>query len=288
MNNKIFGSGKYKYQVVENWAKMPPGRSIGDTCGVACDSKDRVYLFNRKPQPAVLVFDQKGNFLKSWGEDVFTTPHGIWISSDDHVWCTDTDDHTVRKFTLDGKLLMELGTRNKPGAPGEPFNKPSRVVLSSSGEVYVSDGYGQSRIHRFTPSGDLICSWGAPGKGAGEFNLPHSLCVDKQDRVFVLDRGNNRCQVFNSKGEYLTEWKALLSPNDFFIDSEGVAHIAEGGGRISVMTLEGKVIAQWGEKGTAPGQFSHAPHGFWMDSHGGVYIQEVIADNRFQKFERVS
>jgi DNA-binding beta-propeller fold protein YncE len=281
---KTFGSGDYRYQVVEGWGQIP---QLGLVSGVACDSEDRVYVFNRSPQPAVLVFDADGTFLTSWGEGIFKHPHGIWISPDDEIFTTDRDDHTVRKFSLSGDLLMTIGTAGQAGEPGQPFNEPTRAVLSKSGQIYVSDGYGQSRVHRLTAEGGLILSWGSAGSGPGEFNLPHDVTVDRDDRVYILDRGNLRCQIFNSEGEYLTEWQDLRSPNDLFIGSDDIIHIAEGGQRVTIMTLEGEIVERWGEKGTAPGQFSDSPHGLWVDSTGDVYISEVVAERRFQKFARV-
>ena len=280
----IYGSGDYRYEVVEDWGQIP---QLGLASGVACDSEDRVYVFNRQPQPAMLVFERDGEFLGAWGEALFKKPHGVWISPDDEIYTTDTTDHTVRKFSLSGELLQTWGIADRPGPPGQPFNRPTRAILSQSGEIYVSDGYGQSRVHRLMPDGEVIVSWGTPGSGPGEFNLPHDVTVDKNDRVYILDRGNLRCQIFNSNGEYLTEWGDLRSPNDLFIDPDDVIHIAEGGQRITVMTLEGELITRWGEKGTEPGQFSDSPHGIWIDSHGDIYVSEVISEKRFQKFVRV-
>jgi DNA-binding beta-propeller fold protein YncE len=281
---KTFGNGDYKYEVVEGWGQIP---QLGLVSGVACDSEDRVYVFNRSPQPAMLVFERDGTFLSSWGENLFKKPHGIWMGPDDTLYTTDTEDHTVRQFSCSGELLMTLGTVDQPGPSGQPFNQPTRAVRSQSGELYVSDGYGQSRVHRLTSDGDVIVSWGASGTGPGEFNLPHDVTVDKNDRVYILDRGNLRCQIFNANGEYLTEWGALRSPNDLFIDNDDVIHIAEGGQRITVMSLDGAIITRWGENGTAPGQFSDSPHGIWIDSHGALYVSEVISEKRFQKFARV-
>ena len=282
--------GSYRYGVVPGWGQV---QQMGVVSGVACDSDDRVYVAVRTPpypqtlSGATLVFDRNGKFLRSWGEDLFGTPHGIWASPDDEIYVTDVTDHTIRKYSRSGDLLMTLGTKDQPGAPGEPFNKPSRAVLSQSGELYVSDGYGQSRAHRLTPDGDVVVSWGAPGTGAGEFDLPHDVTVDKEDRVYILDRGNRRCQIFNNSGEYITEWGGLRSPNDLFIDGDGVIHVAEAEQRICLMTPNGEVIGRWGEKGHAPGQFPVYPHGLWIDSHGDVYVAEVGAENRLQKFARV-
>ena len=278
------GTGAYKYEVIEGWGMIP---QLGLVSGVACDSNDRVYVYNRSPIPAMLVFDPDGTFVAEWGKDIFKKPHGIWISPDDEIYTTDTIDHTVRKFSLDGKLLQTFGTVDQPGTPGTPFNQPTRAVLSASGEMYVSDGYGQSRVHRMTPEGDVIVSWGAPGTGPGEFNLPHDVTVDKKDRVYILDRGNLRCQIFNNEGEFLTEWTDLGSPNDLFIDADEIIHIAEARQSICIMTLDGEIIGRWGEKGTNPGQFSDSPHGIWIDSNGDIYVSEVIAERRFQKFVRI-
>jgi len=282
-----FGSGKYTYEVVEGWGKLPRGREFGLISGVACDSQDRVYVFNRSPQPAVLVFDSDGNFLTSWGEDIFKEPHGIWISEEDIVYCTDTADHTVRKLSLDGEVLMTLGTEGQPGEPGAPFNRPTRAMVAPPGNIYISDGYGQFRTHKFAPDGTLLLSWGSSGDLPGQFKLPHSVSVDKEERVYVVDRTNLRVQIFNSDGEFLTQWLNLLSPNELFIDdADGVVYIAEAGQRISILTLEGKLLTRWGEKGNAPGQFSDSPHSIWMDSQGSLYISEVVSEKRLQKFAR--
>ena len=146
----ILGSGKHRYRVVENWAKLPDGWEFRDVAAVAVDSKDRVYVFNRGQHP-MMVFDRDGNFLRSWGEGVFNRAHGIDIDSDDTLYCTDDGDHTVRKVTTEGKVLMTIGVPGKP-APflsGKPFNRCTHTALSPKGEIYVSDGYGNSCGHKY-------------------------------------------------------------------------------------------------------------------------------------------
>ena len=141
----ILGSGEHRYRVVENWAKLPDGWEFRDVAAVAVDSKDRVYVFNRGQHP-MMVFDRDGNFLRSWGEGLFSRAHGIHIDSDDTLYCTDDGDHTVRKITTDGKVLLTIGVPNQP-APflsGKPFNRCTHTALSPKGEIYVSDGYGNS------------------------------------------------------------------------------------------------------------------------------------------------
>jgi DNA-binding beta-propeller fold protein YncE len=159
-----------------------------------------VYVFNRGEHPLV-VFDRDGKFLHSWGEGVFSRPHGITIGPDDAVYCTDDHDHTVRKFTPEGKLLLTLGTSGRPsdtGATsmdfrtirhsGPPFHYPTNVALAPSGELYVSDGYGNARIHRFTADGRLLLSWGEPGGGPGQFRVPHGIAVDRQGKDIEAER----------------------------------------------------------------------------------------------------
>ena len=146
--------------------------------------------------------------------------------------------------------------------------------------MYVSDGYGQSRVHRMTAEGEVIRSWGEPGTGPGQFDLPHNVTVDASGRVLILDRGNSRCQVFNAQGEYLTEWGDLRSPNDMFIDGDGVMHIAEGApdGGVCIMTSDGEVIGRWGDNGG---------HGLWIDSQGDLYFCMLDRGERLRKFARV-
>jgi DNA-binding beta-propeller fold protein YncE len=148
----FLGTGDYRYRVVENFAKLPDGWQLTDVASVAVDSKDRVYVFNRGAHPMV-VLDREGNFLRSWGEGLFSRAHGLHIDADDNLYCTDDGDHTVRKCTTDGKVLLTIGIPQKP-APfmsGEPFHRCTHTALSPKGEIYVSDGYGNARVHKFTP-----------------------------------------------------------------------------------------------------------------------------------------
>src|SRR3989304_10425383 len=207
----IFEGGGFKFEAVEGWGKVPAGLRVGDDIpGGATDSRNRVYILNRSEHP-VIVFESDGRFLGTWGEKDFPgRPHGITITPDDVAWCTDDGNHTARKFTLDGKLLQILGKPNQPSDTGYvpnpslslesikrgagPFNRPTKVAEAPCGELYITDGYGNARVHRFTAAGELIESWGEPGDGPGQFNLPHAVSVSSDGRVYVCDRENFRMQ----------------------------------------------------------------------------------------------
>ena len=304
----IVGDGDFRYELAEGWEQLPAGWEHGDVAGVATDSHDRVYVFNRGEHP-VIVYDREGRFLRSWGEGVFTRPHGITITSDDTVYCADDTDHTVRAFTLDGTLLQTLGTPNQPSDTGYdmrrgsdlrqivrgggPFNRPTRLSRGPNGDLYVADGYGNARIHRFSPSGELIQSWGEPGDGPGQFHLPHSVWAHRDGRVFVCDRENDRVQIFSPNGEYLAAWTNVTRPGDLFIDRDDRVYLGEmswdvGFNRLSgvpwtetrpaqftVRDLSGNVLTRWGgPDACAPGSFV-SPHGIWVDAHGDLYVGEV-------------
>ena len=280
--------GKFKFEVVEGWGQGPGGREFGGvTPSVATDSRDRVYIARREP-PAILVYDREGNYLTEWGGDLLKNPHSVWFNEQDQLYVADVDDHTVRKFDTDGRVLQTLGTLDRVGAPGQPFNRPTWAVEAPWGDLYVTDGYGQDLVHRFSADGNLLHTWGEKGTGPGQFDLPHGLRADSRGRVLILDRTNRRLQIFDAEGNYLEEWPDLESPNDLYIDSEDNVYIAEGGYRVSVFNLDGALLARWGEQGEAAGQFANGPHGLWLDSHGDLYVAEVpFLDNRLQKFTRV-
>jgi len=288
-----YGTGEYTYELVDGWAKLAEGESFLDVSGIAIDSHERVYVLNRSKHP-VRVYDCEGNLLSSWGEGYFGRAHGCCIGPDDSIYCTDDTKHTVSKFTLEGKLLMMLGTKDKPSDTGyrevpdlfekiasitrggPPFNRPTGVALSSSGEIYVADGYGNARVHKFSPDGILLFSWGEPGPASAQFRLPHSIRVDKQDRVWVPDRENSRIQIFNASGEFLTQWTDLFRPTDIFIDDEDVVYVSELCKRISIFTINGKLLSRWGnESHDVNDPLFVAPHAIAVDSRGDLYIGEV-------------
>jgi DNA-binding beta-propeller fold protein YncE len=303
----IVSSGQFRYRAVANWARWPPDWQILEVTAVAADSRDRVFVFSRGDHP-VAVFNSGGELLFSWGAGLFNRPHGIWIGPDDAVYCTDDLDHTVRKFTAEGTLLMTLGTSGQPSDTGAtsldyrtirhaglPFHYPTNLAIGPAGELYISDGYGNARIHKFSAAGELLLSWGEPGAGTGQFHVPHGLAVDRQGTVYVADRENSRLQLFSPDGEHQGEWTDVARPCDLAIDAAGQVYVAElgyhagrwpgwgpppansTGGRVSVFDSSGKLLARFGggQRPCEAGDF-FAPHDIWLDSQGNFYVAEVV------------
>lgn len=280
------------FEPVPMWAKIPHGITFhGDATSVAVDSEDNVYVFNRGNKP-VVVFDEHGNYLRSWGEGEFIRPHGIHIDHEDNLLLIDDNGHMVEKRTLDGELVWRLGERGKP-APwqsGRMFNRPTDVAVSrATGDIFVSDGYGNSRVHRFDKDGKHLLSWGEPGSDPGQFSLPHNICMWGDDRVVVCDRENFRLQAFTIEGEFVDHWHihhpmsiaaGRNGDEAFYVGEMGPppvqAGVPELGNRVSVVNRNGQIVTWFGDRlpGQEPHQFT-APHGITVDSKGSVYVGEV-------------
>ena len=282
----IVGSSPYQYERVEGWGRGATGRAMGVNSGIAVDSADRVYVVDREPEPAIAVFDRNGRFLTSWGENIFTLPHEIWISPDDRLFISDCRDHSVRICTTEGEVLQTLGDPGNVGAPGEPFNMPTRAVQASSGNIFVSDGYGQQFVHCFSSDGTRRHFWGGKGPLPGEFTLPHNIFITPDQKVAVADREpNNRLQFFDCDGGFLGQWPGRLFPCGLYIDSDGVVFVAEGGG-VSIFSSEGQLMSQFVVTG-GPDDRPHGAHSLWVDRHGDLYVGEVGVENLVFKYIRV-
>jgi hypothetical protein len=288
------GSGRFTYEVSgENWGAIPEDWTYKEATAVSVDSKDNVYVFNRGGH-SMIVFDSEGNILRSWGEGVFSSPHGVTIGPDDSVYCADNGDHTVRKLTTEGKLLTTLGSADRPALPmsGEPFNGPTHLAVDPrNGDLYVSDGYTNARVHKYTPDGKHLLSWGESGTDPGQFNIVHNIATDKEGWVYVADRENRRVQVFDPKGRLEAVWNNFSKAACVYIDQRGeqLAYVGEYyggigtnykgtqlGPRVSIMDTQGNVLARLGEQsyGDEPGRF-YSPHGIAVDSKGDIYVAEV-------------
>ena len=273
---------------------MPDGWELKDVVDVVVDDRDRVYVFNRGGHP-LIVFEQDGRFVRSWGDDLFTRPHGLTLAEDAErgqvIYCVDDMGHWVGKFSLEGELLMQIGTRDQ-GAPkrsGQPFNQPTKVALDpESGDLYISDGYGNARVHKYTAAGEHLFSWGDYGLDPGEFNFPHSVCTDSAGRVYIADRENHRVQIFDRAGQFLDKWDGLHRACGLYIKDDIVyvgqilTHLEVNMGNpnlgacVTVHDLQGRRLARLGDvlPGEEPGQFL-APHSIGVDSRGDLYVGEV-------------
>jgi sugar lactone lactonase YvrE len=287
------GSDGYAYELVENFAKLPEGETFGLISRLTTDSQDRLYIFQRK-DPAVLIFDRDGKFLSSWGVGMFKRPHGFRIVGD-LVYMTDQTDNVALIYTLDGKLVKQLGTRgehsdtgcedwhNLPLRAAGPFNHPTELMPGPSGDLYVTDGYRNSRVHRFTKDGELIQSWGQPGKSApGEFHLPHSMAISPDGTLYVSDRANQRVQLFSPDGKFIGMWTGMGGPNDMARDKNGIFYLLEQATdtskpSVSVRDGNGKVLTRW--------EMPHA-HGMGIDSSGNIYVGRT-KELRVDKYVRM-
>lgn len=292
------GSGAYTYTVVEDWGTVPADWQWGWIVGLAVDSQDRIFVASRSEHP-LAVFDRDGNLLETWGDGVLfaNQAHGLFIDQADNVYFTDAVNHCLFKFDRTGALVMTLGTPGQAAAvAGEPFNMPTDAAVASTGDFYVSDGYGNMRVHRFSADGDLLHSWGEAGSGLGQFAISHSVRLDAQDRVWICDRENNRVQIFDGDGNFLHAWDGLLRPNTIHFDaSEPVVYVAELGRRLSIFALDeqglpGPLLTQWAEPAPSetPGFWRGGPHGLCTDSAGNLYVGEVELGvaGRMWKYQR--
>jgi len=284
------GTGKYTYELIRDFFKLPAGQTFGLVSRVAADAQDRVYVFQRK-DPPVVVFDRDGKYLGAWGSGEVTDPHGLKIVGD-IVYTTDRSDSVAKSFTLDGKVKLALGTPGQHSDTGEvtnwlaqraagPFNHPTEMLAHPNGDIYVTDGYRNARVHRFSADGKLKASWGTPGHGPGQFHLPHSIAVDADANLLVADRANKRIQIFSPDGDFLGQWTGMGGPNDISRGQDGNFYIAEqeDGGNPAYVTVrdgQGAVLAK---------MESRHVHGVGVDSRGDIYAG-LTQDRGVDKFVR--
>ena len=288
----LLGSGSLRYEVSgEDWGNLPEGWTYKEATAVAVDSKDNVYVFNRGTQPMV-VFDRDGNFLRAWGGDIFTLAHGVSVGPDDSIYCADSGDHTVRKMSPEGEVLLTLGTKGQPAPAmsGRPLCRPTHLAVDRrNGDLFVSDGYSNARVHHYTPDGELVGSWGESGTGPGQMNIVHNIAIDDDGWIYVADRENRRIQVFDTEGNLEAQWANLSRAATVCVDHQGLVYVGEYyagigsnvlgtdlGPRVTIFDTQGNVQAKLGREsyGDQPGRF-YAPHGISVDSRGDIYVAEV-------------
>jgi hypothetical protein len=291
MTDTIIGTGSYRYRFQRDWAKLPRWWNFGEanhpgppqtTVKGAVAANGDVYVLCRAAHP-VLVFDAEGRFVTSWGEGQFSSfVHGLSIDPAGHVWITDSGLHTVTQHEPDGTLLRTLGARGfaMPTLYGNPFNMPTGVAFGSTGEIFVSDGYGNRRVHCFAADGELKHSWGEPGNGPGEFALVHFITADADDRLHVCDRENHRIQVFTTTGDVLAQWTGFTMPSDLAFGRE-VSYVAGADG-VSIWTKDRRKLAQFAHDEPFAGAFN--VHGIWLDADENIYLAQF--DRAVSKLSR--
>lgn len=324
-----FGSGALAFELVEGWERLPSSWEHPDVAGVCTDSSGNVLLYCRGDHP-VLIYDKDGNFLDSWGDGMFTyRTHGMHMAGGNELYLVDDGGNSVGRYTVGGKLLQQIGPKGEPADTGYdgrdvlsithsegPYNHPTNLAVAPSGDLYVSDGYGNARVHRFTHDGQLAQSWGDPGGQPGQFHVPHGVWVHDDGRVWVADRENDRIQIFGPTGEFLDEWLDVQRPQDLFI-RDGLVYVGElvyrkgstslrrgpiteeEPARLSIFDLEGNLLLRWSDPDPTKAGYFIAPHGIWVDADGSVYVAEVTWTigvrpglaptdaHTFQKFARV-
>ena len=283
----------FAYEELADWGQLPDGWTLREVVDVAVDAQDRVYVFTA----ANIRSSFSSRTVRSWtpgARGCSCARTALTIVEEDGVellYCVDDDGHWIGKFTLDGELLSQIGQRGEgaPAGSGEPFNRPTKVAVDpASGELYISDGYGNARVHKYTADGERLFSWGDYGTGPGEFNLPHSVCTDSAGKVYVADRESHRVQIFDADGNFLDQWNNMHRPCGLCIRDDLVyvgqlpthldvnADYPNIGACITVHDLSGRQLARIGDAraGLGPNQYT-APHGIAVDSHGDIYVGEV-------------
>jgi DNA-binding beta-propeller fold protein YncE len=263
------------YRVIPDFFKLPEDWHPGEVSCVALNSKGNIFVFQRA-KPMLAEFDPNGKFLREIGSGLFAHPHGLRIDGEDNIWTTDDGDHLVLKLTPEGRVLLVLGRRGTPAEADWLFNQPTDVAFGLNGEIFVTDGYGNSRVMKFDRDGRFLKSWGSYGKGQGQFNLPHSIAIDRAGRVYVADRENQRIQIFDGEGQFLKQWTGIGYPYGLFITPDQHIWMADGGyNRVIELDPDGKILGAIGEPGHAQGQFAWA-HFLAVGPDRKLYVAEIL------------
>lgn len=296
------------YQVDPEWPRKPAGLKWGQMPGLAVDAQDQVWIFHRGKTP-VQVFDRDGSLVRSWDNASFNSGHHMKIGPEGNVWLTDAGAHAVYKYTPEGDLLMTLGTPGKPGEDDRHFNRPTDMAITPAGDIFVTDGYGNSRVVHFDAEGRFVKTWGKLGTAPGEFDTPHGIVVDSNGRLYVADRSNARVQVFDQSGRFLAEWRNLMVPWGIWVTETDDIYVCGSspmrwgsGGRLGAppkdqllmkLNTEGRVLEHWtfplgkiGESDPEAGSLNWV-HAVAVDSRGDVYLCD-IQGQRVQRMVRLN
>jgi sugar lactone lactonase YvrE len=266
-NDYVVTDGRRRYRVRRDWSRLPDGREFGWISQLAVDRAGAVIAVQRS-EPAVLIFAPDGRLDRAWHHPQLPTVHGVFACADGDLLICSFDAHQILRFDRTGRLIRELGRFNEPSW-NAPFNHPTGVFEASDGEIYVSDGYGNSCVHRFAAEGRLIRTWGAPGVGPGEFSCPHGIWITPDERVVVLDRDNSRIQLFDREGTLLDIWTGFVKPMGIWGNAAGELYVADQTPRIVRLDRDGRIVG-------AMRGFTVYPHGLGGDPDGNLFIAEQL------------
>lgn len=299
------------YQLVKDWPSLPADYTLGNPTGIGIDTAQNIVIFHRadrewplfRSMPStfiarntILILDsQIGKILNNWGDSLFIMPHGLTVDNQNNIWVTDVGLHQVFKFSHEGKLLMKLGIANVPGNDSLHFDRPTDIAVTPSGDFYVSDGYRNSRVVKFSASGQYLFEWGKKGDGPGAFDIPHAIDLDNKGQVYVADRENSRLQVFDSAGRFITEYKNNHAGKIYSVTVDKTnAHvfatdyitnyINPKGSDIILFDSTGNRLGQFGRSGGYDGPASRL-HDIAIDKEGNIFVCDILK-NRIQKFTK--
>jgi DNA-binding beta-propeller fold protein YncE len=271
----LFGQSGNPYNVSATWAELPAGVEWGRVIAIASDASDNIWVL-RRSEPSVLVLTAQGKVVKSWGRGLFNQgAHFINVDHEGFVWTTDNVDNTVYKFDQDGKLLMTLGKRGVAGdnQSRDLFDGPSSVAVAPNGDIFVTDGYRNSRLVKFSKDGAFVkIIGGVKGNAPGQFDLPHAVVVDPKGRLIVADRNNRRVQVLDQEGTFIEQW-----PDLDLVRPAGLIAAADGTVYLSDTNPEGATIRilKGGKPAGIIGGLGGLPHFIAMDRSGALFMADT-------------
>lgn len=303
----------HQYTLLKNWPALPADMLLGNPAGIGIDTNQHLFVFRRANREwpltgsmpdtpiaakTILELDpQTGSLLNSWGDSLFIMPHGLTVDHHNNIWVTDVGLHQVFKFSHEGQLLLTLGEAEVPGKDSLHFNLPTDVAIAQDGTFYVSDGYGNSRVVKFSPTGQYLLEWGTKGSGKGAFNIPHAITLDSEGKVYVADRENKRVQVFDSRGRFLDQWTDpsfgricsitySKEKNQFVAvdDATSWFNLKHNGSDVIILDSTGKILTRFGRSGSYTGPVCWY-HDVAIDSSGNIYTGDILG-NQLQRFNK--
>lgn len=303
-----------KYELVNNWLDLPKELKLGNPTGISIDTDQNIVIFQRadrkwplfgsmpdKPieSKTILVIDKEtGKLINSWGDNLFIMPHGLEVDNKNNIWVTDVGLHQVFKFSHEGRLLMKLGTAKVAGNDSSHFDKPTDITIAKDGSFYVSDGYGNSRVVKFSATGKYLFEWGKKGDKESEFNIPHGICLDNKENVYVADRENNRIQVFDPTGKFINQYTdntfgaicAVAFDKTqyrlFAVDDFTFLKVKHRGSDVIIFDSIQRAQTRFGRSGSYQGNTSWY-HDLTVDKDDNIYVGDILG-NTVQKFRKVS